>query len=138
MPTSCTAAQIAEQVHGEVFGDATTPLTGLAPADAAKAGDLTFAETEAHFLAAEQSAASAILISGPFTSAAKILIRGGVVCLRTDDANYFAQMTEVFGANPSFMAIETPAELGAVLTDFEREFNARGVSTLRAAYRRER
>ena len=75
MPTSCTAAQIAEQVHGEVFGDATTPLTGLAPADAAKAGDLTFAETEAHFLAAEQSAASAILISGPFTSAAKILIR---------------------------------------------------------------
>ena len=79
------------------------------------------------------------LVNSHFTEvAAKILIRGGVVCLRTDDANYFTQMTEVFGANPSFMAIETPAELGAVLTDFEREFNARGVSTLRAAYRRER
>ena len=67
MPTSYTAAQIAEQVQGEVLGDATTPLTGLAPADSAKAGDLTFAEKEAHFLAAEQSAASAILVSGPIT-----------------------------------------------------------------------
>ena len=75
MPTSYTAAQIAEQVQGEVLGDATTPLTGLAPADSAKAGDLTFAEKEAHFLAAEQSAASAILVSGPFTSAGKVLIR---------------------------------------------------------------
>ncbi|MEO6785962.1 MAG: LpxD N-terminal domain-containing protein, partial [Chthoniobacteraceae bacterium] len=75
MPTSYTAAQIAEQVQGEVLGDATTPLTGLAPADAAKAGDLTFAEKEAHVLAAEQSAASAILVSGPFTSATKVLIR---------------------------------------------------------------
>ena len=75
MPISYTAAQIAEQVQGEVMGEATTPITGLAPADSAKAGDLTFAEKEAHFVAAEQSAASAILVSGPFTSSAKILIR---------------------------------------------------------------
>ena len=75
MPASYTAAQIAEQVQGEVLGDATTIITGLAPADAAKAGDLTFAEKEAHFLAAEQSAASAILVSGPFTSATKALVR---------------------------------------------------------------
>lgn len=75
MLTSYTAAQIAEQVQGEVLGDATTVIKGLAPADAAKDGDLTFAEKEAHFLAAERSAASAILISGPCTCATKTLIR---------------------------------------------------------------
>ena len=75
MSVSHTAAQIAELVQGEVLGDPTTLLTGLAQADAAKPGDLTFAEKEAHFTAAELSAASAILVSGPFTSAAKVLIR---------------------------------------------------------------
>ena len=68
--------------------------------------------------------------------AAKILASDGVVFLRTDHADYFGQMTEVFGANSNFSAMETPDDLSAVLTDFEREFQARGVSTLRAAYRR--
>src|SRR5689334_22883162 len=78
------------------------------------------------------------LVNPHFTDvAAKILAENGVVFLRTDDADYFGQMTEVFGANPKFSAMETPAELSAVLTDFEREFHARGVSTLRAAYRKE-
>ena len=63
------------------------------------------------------------------------LIPGGVVYLRTDDADYFAQMTEVFGARREFQKAETPGELAEVLTDFEREFNARGIPTLRAAYR---
>jgi tRNA (guanine-N7-)-methyltransferase len=77
------------------------------------------------------------LVNSHFTDvAAKILAENGVVFLRTDDADYFGQMTAVFGANPNFSVIETPAELSAVLTDFEREFQARGVSTLRAAYRR--
>jgi tRNA (guanine-N7-)-methyltransferase len=76
------------------------------------------------------------LVNSHFTEvAAKILVPGGVVWLRTDDADYFAQMTEVFGANPSFIAMETPDELSGVVTDFEREFHARGVATLRAAYR---
>lgn len=72
---SITAAQIAEQLRGEVLGDGSTPLTGFAPADCARAGDLTFAEKEAYFQAAEASAAAAILVSGPFTSATKVLIR---------------------------------------------------------------
>jgi len=70
-----TAAQIAEQVKGEVIGDGSIPLLGVAPADCARSGDLTFAEKESYFLAAEQSAASAILVSGPFTSSKKVLIR---------------------------------------------------------------
>jgi hypothetical protein len=46
-------------------------------------------------------------------------------------------MTEVFGASGEFQEIETPMELAALPTDFEREFNARGIRTLRAAYQLE-
>ena len=63
------------------------------------------------------------------------LAPGGEVYLRTDDEDYFAQMTEVFGASKGFQRIETPPDLAELLTDFEREFNARGIQTLRAAYR---
>src|SRR4051812_6371232 len=72
---SFTAAQIAEKVRGEVLGDGTTPLTGFSAADNARAGDLTFADKQEYFVAAEQSAATAILISGDFTSTQKVLIR---------------------------------------------------------------
>jgi len=62
------------------------------------------------------------------------LIPGGGVYLRTDDEDYFAQMLDVFNASSAFRAVDTPAELGEVLTDFEKDFHARGVQTLRAAY----
>jgi tRNA (guanine-N7-)-methyltransferase len=64
------------------------------------------------------------------------LVPDGKVYLRTDDADYFAQMTGVFGASKAFRKIETPAELAEMATDFEREFRARGIQTLRAAYQR--
>src|SRR4051812_13772819 len=70
-----TAAQIAEQLDGDVIGDGSIELRGFAPADAARPGDLTFAEKESYFMAAEKSEASAILISGPFASSKKVLIR---------------------------------------------------------------
>jgi UDP-3-O-[3-hydroxymyristoyl] glucosamine N-acyltransferase len=70
-----TAAQIAEQLQGQVLGDGSVPLTGLAPADSARAGDLTYAESEAYFAAAEQSQAAAVLVSGEFTSPRKVVIR---------------------------------------------------------------
>jgi tRNA (guanine-N7-)-methyltransferase len=63
-----------------------------------------------------------------------VLAPGGAVYLRTDDEDYFAQMTGVFGASKEFQRIETPPELAELLTDFEREFRARGIETLRAAY----
>jgi hypothetical protein len=44
-------------------------------------------------------------------------------------------MTGVFGTSREFHRIETPIELAELLTDFEREFRARGIQTLRAAYR---
>jgi UDP-3-O-[3-hydroxymyristoyl] glucosamine N-acyltransferase len=70
-----TAAQVAQELRGEVLGDGSIPLTGFAPASTAKAGDLTFAENEAFFAKADESAAAAILVDGPFTSARKVLIR---------------------------------------------------------------
>jgi tRNA (guanine-N7-)-methyltransferase len=69
------------------------------------------------------------------TLARAALAPGGVVYLRTDDTDYFQQMTEVFSASKEFWKTETPALLAEVHTDFEREFNARGIPTLRAAYR---
>jgi tRNA (guanine-N7-)-methyltransferase len=63
------------------------------------------------------------------------LAAGGTVYLRTDDSDYFEQMNSVFAASSLFRATETPAELAGLLTDFERDFNARGIGTLRAAYR---
>ena len=70
-----SAAEIATIVHGEVLGDAATILTALAAADAACTGDLTFAEKEPQFLAAEQGEAAAILAPAPFVSARKVVIR---------------------------------------------------------------
>jgi len=70
-----TAADIAKHVQGEVLGDGTVPLAGFAPADTARPGDLTFAENEDYLRRAEQSAASAILVSAGFTSTRKVLIR---------------------------------------------------------------
>ena len=64
------------------------------------------------------------------------LVAGGIVYLRTDDSDYFTQMTAVFGANSRFELAPTPERLASVLTDFEREFNASGIPTNRAAYRR--
>lgn len=61
---------------------------------------------------------------------------GGLVYLRTDDADYFEQMTRVFGANVNFESGPTPERLAAVRTDFERHFNDQGIQTNRAAYRR--
>jgi tRNA (guanine-N7-)-methyltransferase len=62
------------------------------------------------------------------------LAPGGTVYLRTDDADYFQQMTEMFGADREFQPIETPSERAELLTDFERDFNSQGIQTLRAAY----
>jgi len=77
------------------------------------------------------------LINEPFSEVARAaLAPDGVVYLRTDDADYFAQMTRVFDANKNFAPVPTPERLAAVLTDFERTFNARGIHTNYAAYRR--
>lgn len=66
--------------------------------------------------------------------AASVLAPGGTVYLRTDDPDYFQQMGEVFSASPQFLPVPTPETLASLLTDFERDFIARGIKTLHAAY----
>ncbi len=73
MPLS--AAEIAKHLGGEVVGDPALVLKGFAPADRAQPGELTFAENESYFARAEQSAAAAVIVDGPFSSTQKVLIR---------------------------------------------------------------
>lgn len=76
------------------------------------------------------------LINDQFPALAReALAPGGMAYLRTDDEDYFEQMTAVFGGSPLFRAVETPQELAELLTDFERGFRARGIRTLSAGYR---
>lgn len=78
------------------------------------------------------------LVNERFTTLSwQALASGGVVYLRTDDTDYFQQMTEVFSLDKRFQLVETPTNLAGVLTDFERGFNAEGIPTQRAAYRRD-
>ncbi len=104
-----TAAQLAAQLQGEVSGDGATLLTGFAAADRAGPGDLTFADKDTYFAAAEASAAAAILVSGPFTSDTKVIIR--VPNARVAAARvlplYFPPVVPVPGIHPS--AIVAPS-----------------------------
>jgi tRNA (guanine-N7-)-methyltransferase len=68
------------------------------------------------------------------TIARNVLEPGGLVYLRTDDADYFAQMTEVFAASAAFRPAVTAEELASLRTDFEVDFQSKGIRTLRAAY----
>jgi tRNA (guanine-N7-)-methyltransferase len=60
----------------------------------------------------------------------------GTVYLRTDDTDYFEQMLRVFAGDARFEKIETPAELLKLKTDFEADFNTKGIPTLHATYQR--
>jgi UDP-3-O-[3-hydroxymyristoyl] glucosamine N-acyltransferase len=70
-----TAADIARHAGGSVEGDPLLVLSGFAPAHTAQAGDLTFAENEDFFAAAEASAAAAILVGPELSGSTKTLIR---------------------------------------------------------------
>ena len=68
--------------------------------------------------------------------ARQALAPGGTVYLRTDDEDYFNQMVTVFEPYQDFCRVETPEDLAGLLTDFEKDFQARGIKTLRTAFRR--
>ena len=70
-----TTAEIARKLQGELIGDGNVLLTGFAPANTARPGDLTFAENETYLTKAEQSAAAAILVDDAYKSSQKVLIK---------------------------------------------------------------
>jgi UDP-3-O-[3-hydroxymyristoyl] glucosamine N-acyltransferase len=102
-----TTAEIAKALDGEVIGDGSLKLTGFAPATTARPGDLTFAENETFFQKAEQSAACAILIDGPFTSAHKALIRVANARIA------FARVLPLFFPEPAFVPGLDPTAVAA-------------------------
>ena len=70
-----TLAEIATQLRGELIGDGSLQISGVSSADRARPGELTFAENEKYFAAAEKSPATAVLVSEPFAATSKALIR---------------------------------------------------------------
>ena len=91
-----TAGEVAKHIDGEVLGDVSIALTGFAPADKARSGDLTFAENQTYFNRAEQSAASAIMVDGQFQSPKKTLIRVPNARIA------FAKVLSLFFPEPAF------------------------------------
>jgi UDP-3-O-[3-hydroxymyristoyl] glucosamine N-acyltransferase len=98
-----TTAEIAKLLAGEVLGDETATLTGFATAAAAKPGDLTFAETEEFFVAAENSTATAIIASKDATSTKKIIIRVA------NPRVAFAKALAIFFPEPKFAPCVHPS-----------------------------
>ncbi len=90
------ASQIAQHVGGLVVGHGELDLRGFSPAYAAKEGDLTFAENEAYFRLAEQSAASAILVDTLFAAGSKTLIKVSNARIA------FAKILPLFFPEPEF------------------------------------
>jgi UDP-3-O-[3-hydroxymyristoyl] glucosamine N-acyltransferase len=70
-----TTGQVAATLGGTVEGNPDLELIGFAPAHTAKSGDLTFAENEIYFAAAEGSTAAAILVGQDLPASRKTLIR---------------------------------------------------------------
>ena len=93
-----TTAEMAQLLAGEVHGDATAMLTGFATATDAKPGDLTFAEKEEFFLAAENSAATAIIAGKDAVSTKKVVIRVA------NPRVAFAKALAIFFPEPKFAA----------------------------------
>jgi UDP-3-O-[3-hydroxymyristoyl] glucosamine N-acyltransferase len=102
-----TAVEIAKLLGGAVTGDGSLLLKGFAPADRAQPGDLTFAENENYFVRAENSAASAVIVEGPYQSNRKVLIR-------VPDARIaFAKVLPLFFPEPVFAAGIHPSAIVA-------------------------
>jgi UDP-3-O-[3-hydroxymyristoyl] glucosamine N-acyltransferase len=98
-----TAAEIARSIGGEVVGDASVILQGFAPAEHARAGDLTFAENEDFFTRAEKSAATAIIADSRFSSTSKILIRvpNARIAFAKAMSLFFPERTYAAGTHPT-------------------------------------
>ncbi|MBI3877076.1 MAG: UDP-3-O-(3-hydroxymyristoyl)glucosamine N-acyltransferase [Verrucomicrobia bacterium] len=108
-----TAAEIARIVEGELVGDGGVVLNAFAPANAAKAGELTFAENEAFFSAAEQGDCSAILAPATFTSKQKVLIRVKQPRIA------FARVLPLFFPEPKFAACVHPTAVVAATAQID-------------------
>jgi len=98
-----TVAEIALLAGGSVIGDASIIVNGFASAAEAKAGDLTFAEKESYFLAAEQGGASVVLVPPGLSSTTKtlIVVADARVAMAKLMPYFFPEQTFAPGIHPS-------------------------------------
>jgi len=122
-----TASEIASHLQGEVIGDGKTVLSGFAPAEHAKPGDLTFAENESFFARAEESAATAIIADQRFSASRKILIRvpNARIAFARALAIFFPEPVRPPGIHPSAVVaasaqVDPSAHIGPHCTVGER------------------
>jgi len=115
-----TAAEIASIVQGELVGEPDVELTGFAAADAAKVGDLSFAEKPSYVAIAERSAASAIVVGKDCATSTKTLIRVANPRLAVSKLLplFFPDEAESAGVHPSAVVaasavIHATAHIGA-------------------------
>ena len=70
-----TVQDLAARIGGQVEGDASIPLTGIAPIPHAQTTEVTFAENAKHCAAAEACAATAVIVPLNAPASGKTLIR---------------------------------------------------------------
>lgn len=105
MPFSVT--DIARHVGGQVLGDGSLQIKAMAPIEAAKAGDLTFAENDDYFARADKSGASAILVDEMVSASAA---NNSKVLIRVANARVaFAKVLALFWPPPAFSPGVHPA-----------------------------
>lgn len=112
-----TISQIAEKVEGEVRGDGSILIRGIAPADSAEEGDLTFAEKKSYLGTAELGRASGVLVPADFESTVKSLIRvkNPRVAIAKILPLFFPQESPAEGIHPSAV-IDPSAKIDATAT----------------------
>lgn len=122
-----TVSEIAKNLQGEVVGDGNAVLNGFSTADQARPGNLTFAETDEYFAAAEASAATAIIADQRFSSSKKILIRvpNARIAFARALALFFPEPVRPGGIHPSTVVaataqIDPTAHIGPHCTVGER------------------
>ena len=101
---SFSVRELASRLEGTVTGDVALKITGFAPADSARLGDLTFAENEAYFVRADVSQASAILVAEDCRSTT------GKTLIHVSNARVaYAQILPLFFPEPTFAGSQHPS-----------------------------
>jgi len=105
-----TAAEIARAIQGRVEGDAAVLITGLAPIDQARPGDLTFVAQPRYFPHVLTTAAAAVLVEANFSAPSA----PDAVLVRVANPYFaFLQIAKIFFQPPAtFTGVHPTAIIG--------------------------
>ena len=105
-----TAAEIARAIQGRVEGDAAVIITGLAPVDQARPGDLTFVAQPRYFSQVVTTPAAAVLVGADFPAPPT----SGAVLIRVANPYFaFLQIAKNFFQPPAtFTGVHPTAMIG--------------------------